>query len=299
MVQGEILSAVRGALADYLRTTLAAQFSTGLAVYEDWPSGNDLAKYTIAVLTAGDPEVEYYPPFPLQVTPDQAPAATGTVLYGYGRIDGLPLELDCWAPTEQDRDTLAVAIAAAVNRAPSATLGGPTDFAPYVGLVIPVTGLYGQTWYYEFNPTPAVAESSQAAERTEWRAHWRGYAEGRLVRKVTGVPLVKTAGLYIGAGEKELGTNPRDNRSAVGTARCSPNSLALTRPGAGQLSLFASYGNLQVDVTRDAAWSSSNPQIARIDPLIPGRVFAGSQAGTATITGTYGSASATAAVTVS
>jgi hypothetical protein len=173
----DLTSALRDALAAYLRTALAAAVP-GLEVSPDWPTpGRKLPANVVTVLVAGEPETRFHPPRIYRTIPGVAPM--GAVRYAYGRAK-LPLQLDAWATSAPARDALAAALAAALHRHPAATLvGAPT--LPRLGgrghLVLAPATLLGAPCEYRFEGQSLPAESGDAAQSGEWRASWAGVAE--------------------------------------------------------------------------------------------------------------------------
>lgn len=300
MAEQDLMEAVRQTLADYLRTKLAALFPT-LVVYQEWPQKNDAAEYTITALVVGDGDYTYFPSTVISTTPDPGPATTGTVVFSYGRCDGLPLQLDCWADAPFKRDALLREIRRALNTPPATSLGlpGGDPLARDPGLVLAAAGLQGALVEYEFTPTLALPENSDDTETNQWRASWRGMARFDLVDVQAGVPLRKHIGLLVGAGEKATWTNQREQRNLTGvTLRVVPAAVSITRPGATKLRVMATFqGGLTADVSGFCTFSSSTPMVASVDT--EGRVIAGMNAGSAPITVTYAGTSTTVVATIS
>lgn len=301
MANEDLVQAVREGLASFLKAQLLAAYPD-IAVYQDWPTKNQKAGHTIAVLLAGEPDNHYHPPTVIVVAPDAGPAITGTITYSIGRCEDLPLQLDCWANNEFERDKLARDLRAVLNQPASVTLGtgnGRDVLPSQAALVLALAGLFGQPAEYEFTPVQSLPENSDAAEKNEWRASWRGTARFSLIAQKASVPLRKRIVLLIGASELVIHTTPRETRSSLTTAlRIVPRAIALARPGAVRLTAIATFsGGMTADVTKFCTFSTSQATIANVDAS--GLVTAGYLAGNATITVTYGSATATVAAVVS
>ena len=215
MADDDVLRAVRKTLADYLRTTLATSFPSGLTVSEEWPDEHaKLPRFAVSVLVHGEPQYWFHPPAVISTTPDADPAPTGVVLYQYGYADQIMLSLDCWAATKPDRDALARALRRALNRPPTATVTGVTPnflrLGRDPGLSLTVADLYNVVAVYHFTPVEVPGESEQAAETNEYRAHFDGNAEVALVEQED-FPLIKrlSLGFKINGGPTEtVGVNP-------------------------------------------------------------------------------------------
>lgn len=187
----EILEAIRHDLADYLRTYLAENFAK-VTVWEDWPTpGQSLGQYAVSVLSTGTPDEEMFPPVVISSTPTAG--VNGTVRYSYGRMDGIGLDIDCWASSKPKRNALTKAMEAALNRPPQNTVAG----APFTfklgkrsGLVLRLPSLFDSLCRYRFSEVPSPMEDSRTAQTNEWRSHFRGTAELTLITEET-YPLIK------------------------------------------------------------------------------------------------------------
>src|SRR5262245_14770166 len=123
---GEILEAIRSALASYLATELLPVFPS-LQVHQDWPlPGQDLGEYAATVLATGELDFVFYPPRAIRVIPN-AVGPEGNVTYCYGRVDNIQLELDAWACAKPKRDRLAQALEAALHRPAGGTISGASN----------------------------------------------------------------------------------------------------------------------------------------------------------------------------
>jgi hypothetical protein len=176
--------AVQEALARYLERTLGDEFPT-LEVLDDWPEATRLPEFCIAVTVAGEADTELHIPVP--ITSEVVDGANVVVTYTYGRANNLPLELDCWARTQPARDRLQRALRRALMRPESQTLPGADTGWPTLQragyLSLPLPGLFGAVWTYEFKPVPVNDESPEKAAKNEWRAHFRGSASGALLEQ--------------------------------------------------------------------------------------------------------------------
>jgi hypothetical protein len=200
----DILEAVRNALATWLQAKLSPAWS-GLDVRKDWPDAQqDLPAYTITVLATGDAEnVEYFNPIDVQVVPLASPSVNGTVTYVYGKIEGLPLQLDVFASSKAARDLFLVAVRKQLFVSPQVSLFGTShqpawspDYEIGTDLVLELPDLFNVLCVYNFSPIGVPMESSEQAETAEWRATFRGSADVFLTNQEQ-VPLIKQMHLII------------------------------------------------------------------------------------------------------
>lgn len=209
-VDGDIIAAVRSALADYLRTYLtplvpvaSADASSLITVRQAWPTpAQKLNEYDVTVLATGDSD-DWYLCIPDKNSVVVGASPMGVVTYSYGYIEGLQLELDCFASTPEKRNTLSRLMRNATNRPPSQTIAGaaaPTQLslgrAP--GLVLSLPNFFDTLCYYEFPPFSAPRENSDATQVGEWRSSWRGKASLALRDQQT-FALIKRIGLTVKA----------------------------------------------------------------------------------------------------
>lgn len=181
-------AAVRKVLMQHLQTTLAPTFPT-LKVFDAWPTpGRALPPFAIAVLVAGQPDLEGWPAAIHEVTPGVSP--NGTVVYSTGRAT-IPLQLDCWALSPAQRDALADAVWSALRKPNVTTLNGPVvpRLSMEAELVLPSADLAGALCDFEFQPGSPVEDGS-SAQSGEWRMTWTGEARVRLQTSEQ-VPLIK------------------------------------------------------------------------------------------------------------
>lgn len=171
------LEAVRKTLADYLATQNA-----GVTVSPRWPTPQRPlpAKAITVVLPPAPPVVREHPPRVWSFTATSSTA--GDVLYSYGLAE-IGLQLDVWAQYPAVRDQLAASVQGQINRPPSATLGLTTlprlSRAP--GLVLRCTEFYDVPVDYRFEPIPPELETSDRAQKGDWRATWQGKATVHLL----------------------------------------------------------------------------------------------------------------------
>jgi len=191
----EVFDAARTALAIWLTARLTPAYPS-LVVWDDWPdSGQQIPEYALTVLAAGDPDVEYYQPVDVKVTPGASPS--GVVLYQYGWANELPLQIDVFATSSTARDALLRDTVAQLNVAPGISLAGTPhdpqalpDFATRPGLALVMPDRFETLCFYAFQPTASSTQTSSQAQTDEWRATLRGQAQCALLAEET-MPLVK------------------------------------------------------------------------------------------------------------
>lgn len=297
------IEAVREALASRLSARLAATYPS-LKILADWPSGTRLPEMAISILATGEADdIVEHPPIAVAVTPDGSGPA-GTVTYVYGYIKGIQLELDVWAATKPDRDALALAVRREMNQPPQATIAGAANGWPQLGhranLTLAVPGLFGALFTYRFTQVPTFDESSEAAQKYEWRSHWRGTADGPLWDQDAGMPLRKAIGIVGQVGPGTLGVVAGNQQLAGPRAQIAtviaPTTVAIQHGTSQQLTAYAIYNDgTTSDVTSTAAWSSSSTPTT----TVAAGLAHGVAAGTATLTATSGGFSGTCLATVS
>lgn len=217
-VDADIVAAVRKGLADYFTSYLTPLIGTDadvnsptfgkslLTVREAWPMPKQkLNQFDITVLATGEADDwAYFPPAKIGIV--RAAPPFGLVDYAYGWIDGLQMDLDCFASTPAKRNELARLVRLATNRPPQQTVAALAanqkflvmDRAP--GLVLQLAGFFNSYVEYMFSPVSAPMEDSDAAEVGEWRTHFRGGAS-LFIRDQQLLTLITRLGLTIRTGK--------------------------------------------------------------------------------------------------
>jgi hypothetical protein len=289
------IEAVREALRDFLTLQLLPQFPT-IEVLSEWPNEQQLPEFCVSILVTGEADDWGHAPRVVSTSP----GPPSVVTYQYGYADAVQLELDCWAMNKPDRDQLQLAVRRALNQPPQTTLPGASDGKPrfkrraYLTLQVP--GLFGAPFTYRFHQVPTIDESSLAAEKNEWRSHFRGTAEGPLWAQEQ-MPTIKQIGLTLNVGPGALGATANNQqatvyRPATQLSTTVVPAAANLRVGATlQLKAIARFsdGSTQ-DVTSTATWGTSSSGVATASAA--GLVSAVG-AGSAVITATSGGISGT------
>lgn len=211
----EVVQAVRGALAAWLRTQLPAQLTPdapAVDVLERWPTpGRKLAPLAVAVTVVGEPEFE--PHSPKWHTVRQTSGVAGTVVFSYGRAT-LGLQLDAWAATPADRSALMRALDAALNVHPTVSLrtlppGARPYSARWPGLTLALPDLYGEPCAFDLTAVALPVEGGDGAQQSEWRATLAGDARCYVTQQQT-VALIKRFVLStaLNDGSPETTTDP-------------------------------------------------------------------------------------------
>lgn len=217
-VDADITAAVRGGLASYLTSFLSplvgADTVVGsptfgkslLTVREAWPPASQkLNQLDVTVLATGEADDwSYFPPAKIGVT--RAAPPFGLVDYSYGWIDGLQLDIDCFASAPAKRNELARLMRLALNRPPQQTIPALAAQQKFLvmnhspGLVLQLAGFFNSYVEYMFSPVSAPVESSDAVEVGEWRTHYRGGAS-LFIRDQQLLPLITRLGLTTRTGK--------------------------------------------------------------------------------------------------
>lgn len=194
------LVGVREALAAYLRTQLAAGHPA-LVVSSEWPTpGVPLPSEAVTIVAPGGAQTAFHPPKVISTTPTGDHA--GTVVYSFGNVS-IDLQLDCWADFPATRDALAVDIEAAINRRPADTLGVVTlpSLSRRGGIVLRVAALANALADFRFNAIPSFQETSDGAQRGEWRSTWQGTVFVHLLATEIDFPILERVIVDFGGGE--------------------------------------------------------------------------------------------------
>lgn len=204
----DIIAAVRGALADYLRAYLApllpvdnATGKTLLTVRESWPEPSQLLnEYDVTIMATGEAD-DWYLCLPDKNSVVQLAPPLGIVTYSYGYIHGLQLELDIFASTPAKRALVSKLLRGALNRPSYKTVTSiPAPMQPLPdrspGLVLSLPLFFDTLCSFEFAPSAAPAEASDSAQVGEWRAHLRGSAS-LAIRDQQIFALIKRIGMTV------------------------------------------------------------------------------------------------------
>lgn len=270
--------AVRLALANYLRTNLAAPWPN-LVIAENWPTPQRaFPPQALTVLAPlGGLVTQYHEPV-IWRTSD------GNIMYSYGRHE-IPLELDVWAQHESIRDDLASSLFPLLNQNVGVTLGTATNanLANAPGLVLTLPTYSNITAEYVFDPIPAAIETPEGATVSDWRYVWRGSATVYQIQNEP-QPLMKSVTVKMGInGAAATDVYPYTYQGAVmadapalywrlgdpaGSTSAADSSTngrtgTLTSPGSitfGTTGLLA-VGTFTDDVNNAAAASTSGPSV--------------------------------------
>ncbi|MGH7297809.1 MAG: hypothetical protein ACRELB_22915 [Polyangiaceae bacterium] len=165
---------VEQAAVNALGQWLTGALGKAVTVSTTWPEpSKNLPAKAVTILRAGAPEEEPLDP----IIVDRVDTGPHTSLFTW-RLRALrqPLQLDVWAKHAPARDDLLARLDEALNAGMGATLGA-TNADPFRhGVVLPLADGWSGTADCYFD-RPEVADTPDAATRSEYRATLRGWAE--------------------------------------------------------------------------------------------------------------------------